>query len=68
MMSETRLRIYQYVLANPGVHFRGIVRGLTLNVGVVQYHTNWLERHGQLYSRGNRLRRYFYAKEKIHVR
>lgn len=64
MMSETRLRILQYVLANPGVHFRGIVRGLDLNVGVVQYHTNWMERHGQLYSRG-RVRRCFYAKEKI---
>jgi len=37
-MSETRKRIARHVHANPGVHFSGLVRGLNLAPGQVQYH------------------------------
>lgn len=39
----TRQEIYNYITANPGVHFRGICDGLGLSVGVVQYHLDVLE-------------------------
>ncbi len=46
----TRLEIYNYVKANPGVHFRGICDGLGLSVGVVQYHLDVLEHAGFIMS------------------
>lgn len=42
----TRLEIYNYVNANPGIHFRGICNGLNLSIGVVQYHLGVLEHAG----------------------
>ncbi|MCW4019571.1 MAG: winged helix-turn-helix transcriptional regulator [Candidatus Bathyarchaeota archaeon] len=58
----TRIDIYNYVLANPGVHFRGVCNGLGLSVGVVQYHLDVLEKSGLLISviDGNN-QRYFEA-------
>ncbi len=46
----TRIEIYDYVRANPGVHFRGICDGLGLSVGVVQYHLDLLEHAGLISS------------------
>ncbi len=46
----TRLQIYNYIKENPGVHFRGICNGLSLSVGVVQYHLIVLEHAGLINS------------------
>jgi predicted transcriptional regulator len=62
---SSRERIFAYILANPGCHFRRIVRELHLNVGVVQYFTNKMERHGEIWSDRGRVFRRYYAKEKI---
>ena len=37
-MSETRRRIRRRIDRDPGVHFRGLTRGLELATGQVQYH------------------------------
>ena len=42
----TRLEIYTFIRNNPGIHFRGICDGLSLSVGVVQYHLAVLEQAG----------------------
>jgi DNA-binding transcriptional ArsR family regulator len=42
LSQPTRLEIYRYIQANPGVHFRGICKGLDVSVGVVQYHLDVL--------------------------
>ena len=58
----TRLQIYNYIKANPGVHFRGICDALGLSVGVVQYHLGVLEHAGKItaYNDGQS-KRYFEA-------
>lgn len=45
---STRIEIYNFVKNNPGVHFRGVCRGLGLSVGVVQYHLDSLVSVGLL--------------------
>lgn len=37
-MSETRARIANHIRAHPGIHFNGLVRGLELAPGQIQYH------------------------------
>lgn len=46
----TRHQIYDFIKANPGMHFRGICESLDLSVGVVQYHLYTLERGGCIVS------------------
>jgi predicted transcriptional regulator len=60
----TRANIYNYVENNPGVHFRGICDGLSLSVGMVQYHTGILAGAGFLtvYSDG-KMQRFFVSKK-----
>lgn len=42
--NSIRKRIYDYILSNPGIHFRGLVRNLDLSNHVVVWHINVLER------------------------
>lgn len=42
-MSETRRRIRRRIDREPGVHFRGLTRGLELATGQVQYHLGRLD-------------------------
>lgn len=45
---ESRRAIYQHIVANPGVHFRGLLDALDYAQGTVQYHLRWLEKQGLL--------------------
>jgi DNA-binding transcriptional ArsR family regulator len=70
--SSTRLAIFNYVTNAPGVHFRGICKGLGLPVGVAQYHLALLANAGLLASyRDRRYKRYFeagrFSQEEIEV-
>ena len=60
---ESRRRIYDYLLANPGVHLRRIGRALGMSTGMLSYHLMYLEREGMLKSEtdGHR-KRYFIAR------
>jgi len=61
---STCIQIYQFIVNNPGVNFRGICSALTLPVGVVQYHLAVLLRGGLISNRRDgRSRRFFEAKK-----
>lgn len=41
-----RRRIYEFVCANPGTHFRGLARNLQVAVGALDYHVRYIEAQG----------------------
>jgi predicted transcriptional regulator len=60
---STRQQIYSFVEANPGVHFRGICSGLSISIGVAQYHLGILTKTGLiLFFQDGRYKRYFRSK------
>ena len=59
-MTETRERIAAHVRDRPGVHFSGIVRGLDLAPGQVQYHLRRLQRTGRVTETGLFGRTHYY--------
>ncbi len=60
---ESRRRIYDFLIANPGVHLRRIGQALGMSTGMLSYHLGYLERNGVLKSEedGHR-KRYFIAR------
>ncbi|MGQ0798154.1 MAG: winged helix-turn-helix transcriptional regulator [Methanobacteriota archaeon] len=60
---ESRRRIYDFLVANPGVHLRRIGQNLGMSTGMLSYHLGVLERRGVLKSEelGHR-KRYFIAR------
>jgi len=60
----TRMQIYNFILNNPGINFRGICNALTLPIGVVQYHLAVLMKGGLISNRRDgRNNRYFESKK-----
>lgn len=59
----TRMKIYNLVKDNPGIHFRAICKSLNLPIGVAQYHLNLLANAGLIsaYTDGM-YKRYFQSK------
>src|SRR5438445_12163752 len=59
----SRRRIYDFLLANPGVHLRRIGHTLGMSTGMLSYHLGYLERNGVLKAEedGHR-KRYFIAR------
>lgn len=47
-MSAVRGDIQEFIRNEPGIHFNGLRRGLSLATGQVQYHTRVLEREEQI--------------------
>jgi predicted transcriptional regulator len=43
---ETRRRLYEVIAASPGLHFRELERRLDLAYGTLQYHLEFLIKHG----------------------
>ncbi|MCD6111189.1 MAG: helix-turn-helix domain-containing protein [Thermoplasmata archaeon] len=62
---DTRKRIYQYIVSNPGAHLRKIARDLNMNLGVVEYHLRALERDDLVVGREEGRYRRFYAEGKV---
>jgi predicted transcriptional regulator len=57
---STRLTIYNYIESNPGVHFRSICSGLSIPIGVAQYHLGILTKTGLIsFFQDGRYKRYF---------
>lgn len=46
----TRKRLFEYVEANPGIHFNQLKRDLDMETGLLQYHLRELEEYGVLES------------------
>lgn len=62
--NSTRMEIYSYINANPGVQFRAICAGLTLPVGLVQYHLRVLLKSGLIsFVRDGKYKRFFVSKK-----
>jgi len=60
---STRLQVYSFVEANPGVHFRGVCSGLSMSIGVAQYHLGVLTKTGLIsFFQDGRYKRYFRSK------
>jgi predicted transcriptional regulator len=60
----TRVQIYDFIIKNPGVNFRGICNSLALPIGVVQYHLAVLMKGGLISNRRDgRNKRYFESKK-----
>jgi predicted transcriptional regulator len=57
---ETKEGILQYIKEHPGSHLRQIKRGLSLSMGVVQYHLYGLEKERKILSRRGGLYKRFY--------
>ena len=56
-----RVRILQFIKANPGTHLRKIKRELNLAMGVIQYHLYRLERERSIVSARHGLYKHYYA-------
>ncbi len=64
LINSTRTQIYQYIEANPGVQFRAICSGLTIPVGLVQYHLRVLVKSGLVsFVRDGKYKRFFVSKK-----
>jgi predicted transcriptional regulator len=58
------MQIYDYINANPGVQFRGICAGLTIPVGLAQYHLGILVKSGLVsFVRDGKYKRFFVSKK-----
>lgn len=61
---STRVEIFDFIKANPGIQFRGICSCLNLPVGVAQYHLGILTKAGLVsFFRDGRYKRYFESKK-----
>lgn len=60
----TRMQIYDYINQNPGIQFRAICAGLTLPVGLAQYHIGVLVKSGLVsFVRDGKYKRFFASKK-----
>lgn len=58
--NSTRMQIYDYINQNPGVQFRAVCAGLTLPVGLAQYHLGVLIKSGLVsFVRDGKYKRFF---------
>lgn len=62
---ETRKRVYDLVVQNPGVHLREIERLTNLPLGVVRYHLDRLQREGLIEPQADRYFKRFFPKNRI---
>ncbi|WP_455391777.1 winged helix-turn-helix transcriptional regulator [[Eubacterium] cellulosolvens] len=57
---RVRANIYDYINKNPGVHYRGIMNDLDLQMGVLTHHLNMLEQERYIKSYQDGMYRRFY--------
>jgi predicted transcriptional regulator len=62
---ETRKRVYDLIVANPGVHLREVERLTNLPLGVVRYHLDRLQREDLIFAEEDRYFKRFFPKGKI---
>jgi len=67
IQDSNRVRILEFIKANPGTHLRKIKRELNLAMGVIQYHLYKLERERNILSARHGLYKRFYADKALGV-
>ncbi len=62
--NSTRVDIYNFIKANPGVQFRGICTQLGISIGVAEFHLGVLKKAGLIsFLRDGRYKRFFQSKK-----
>lgn len=62
--NATRVEIYDFIKANPGVQFRGICNELGLSIGVAEFHLGVLKKAGLIsFFRDGKYKRFFESKK-----
>jgi predicted transcriptional regulator len=62
--NSTRTQIYNFISENPGVQFRAICAGLSIPIGLAQYHLGVLVKAGLVsFVRDGKYKRFFVAKK-----
>ena len=59
---KIRAQIFEHINKNPGVHYRGILNDLNLQIGVLNHHLNMLEQEQFIKSLQDGMYRRFYPK------
>jgi predicted transcriptional regulator len=62
---ETRKEIFEYVKANPGVHFSQAKRELDMETGLLQHHLDTLENYDVLMSEDHQGKRRLFVAEEL---
>jgi predicted transcriptional regulator len=61
--NSTRLGIYNFIQANPGIQFRGICNQLGISIGLAQFHLGVLKKAGLIsFIRDGKYKRFFESK------
>jgi DNA-binding transcriptional ArsR family regulator len=62
--NSTRMEVYNFVTANPGIQFRGICNGLGIAIGTAEFHLGVLKRAGLVsFVRDGKYKRFFVSKK-----
>jgi predicted transcriptional regulator len=62
--NSTRLEIYNFIQANPGIQFRGICNQLGISIGLAQFHLGVLKKAGLItFIRDGKYKRFFQTKK-----
>jgi predicted transcriptional regulator len=62
--STTRMAIYDFISANPGIQFRGICTGLSIAIGTAEFHLGVLKKAGLIsFVRDGKYKRFFASKK-----
>ena len=65
--NSTRLEIYNFIKANPGIQFRGICNQLGISIGLAQFHLGVLKKAGLItFIRDGKYKRFFQTKKYTH--
>jgi DNA-binding transcriptional ArsR family regulator len=62
--NSTRTEVYNFVVANPGIQFRGICTGLCIAIGTAEFHLGVLKKAGLIsFVRDGKYKRFFATKK-----
>ena len=65
---ETRRKIYNYILENPGLHLREIARKTNISLSVLRYHINYLKKNELVIVKNDQGYTRYYVKQKVGIR
>jgi DNA-binding transcriptional ArsR family regulator len=62
--NSTRTEVYDFILDNPGIQFRGICTGLSIAIGTAEFHLGILKKAGLIsFVRDGKYKRFFVSKK-----
>ncbi len=62
---ETRRAIYEYIAKYPGTYLRAIEKATGFQMGLLEYHLQYMEKHGILSSEDDGYRKRYFVKEEV---